>query len=220
MSFGNIWFITTFSFVVALSGALVPGPLLTYTIMKTLEVRKRGAMVGMLVIAGHAMLESALIIALLAGFATLLTNPVVVRVIGTAGGAVLVFLGGRLISDLLRGKVPELFAESDEPAPERLPHPILGGVIVSMSNPYWWVWWGSIGLAFMAQYNINFRNPGGLAAFFAGHEAGDLAVYWMVSFLVAVGRRKINERTYRIILFVCAVVMVFFGLFLGIKPHL
>ncbi|HEB11622.1 MAG TPA: lysine transporter LysE, partial [Spirochaetales bacterium] len=33
----NLWLIFSFSFVVALSGALVPGPLLTYTILKTMQ---------------------------------------------------------------------------------------------------------------------------------------------------------------------------------------
>ena len=223
MSFGSIWIIASFSFVVALSGALVPGPLLTYTIMKSLEVKRRGTMVGALVIAGHALLESVLVIALLAGFASLLKNQLTIRIIGTVGGAVLVYLGGRLMYDLAKGKVQDVFLNAggeEQSAMRRLPHPVLGGIVVSMSNPYWWVWWASIGLAFMAQYDISFRNPVGLLAFMAGHEAGDLAVYWMVSVLVALGRSRINEKAYRIVLFFCSIVMVGFGLIMGLKPHI
>ncbi len=229
MSLGTFWIIASFSFVVAMSGALVPGPLLTYTIMKTLETKRRGAMVGALVIVGHAILESFLVIALLAGFASLLKNQLTIRIIGTVGGAVLVFFGGRLMYDLIRGKVRDVFlnsqkSENSENPPDAamraLPHPIIGGILVSMSNPYWWVWWGSIGLAFMTQYDVSFRNPARLLSFMAGHEAGDLAVYWMVSVLVAIGRTRINERAYRIVLFFCAALMVGFGLFLGIKPNI
>ena len=252
LSISGIWVIASFSFVVAMSGALVPGPLLTYTIMKTLEVKRRNALVGALVIAGHALLETALVVLLLAGFSALLKSGITIRIIGTVGGAVLVYLGGRLIFDLLRGRVRDVFLNSENEAranpdhgeleelpagpgttdtrganartadtrtARRLPHPIVGGIVVSMSNPYWWVWWGSIGLAFMAQYEISFKNWPGLLAFMTGHEAGDLAVYWLVSFLVSLGRNKLKEKTYRIILFVCALIMVGFGLYLGIKPH-
>ena len=224
MDLGTIWLIVSFSFVVALSGALVPGPLLTYKIMKTLETGKRGSMVGVFVIAGHALLESVLVILLLAGFASLLRNELTIRIIGTVGGIVLVYLGGRLIYDLLKGRVENVFLNKhagEEPhSDRRLPGAFWGGILVSMSNPYWWIWWASIGLAFMVQYDISFRNPAGLISFMSGHEAGDLAVYWLVSIVVALGKRKIGGRGYKIVLFVCALVMTGFGLYLGIRPHL
>ena len=50
------------SFVIALSGALMPGPLLTATIA---ESSRRGFIAGPLLIGGHAILEMALIGALL-----------------------------------------------------------------------------------------------------------------------------------------------------------
>ncbi len=207
----------------ALSGALVPGPLLTYTIMKTLQTGKKGSMVGALVIGGHAVLETVLVILLLAGFASLLQNDLTIRIIGTIGGAVLAYLGGRLIFDLFKGRVENVFLNKQAGhrtgTERRLPHAFVGGIIISMSNPYWWIWWASIGLAFMVQYDISFRNPAGLISFMAGHEAGDLAVYWLVSLVVALGRRKINEKTYRIVLFICALVMTGFGVYLGLRPH-
>jgi threonine/homoserine/homoserine lactone efflux protein len=230
VNLGNLWFIASFSFVVALSGALVPGPLLTYTIMKTLQVKHRGALVGALVILGHAILESVLVILLLAGFATLLKSDTAIKIIGTAGGAVLVYLGSRLVYDLIRGRVKDVFLNSEtgdrallatdsSRTGAKLPHPVLGGILVSMSNPYWWVWWASIGLAFMAQYKISFTNWPGLLAFFAGHEAGDLAVYWLVSFLVSLGKNRLKESSYRVILFACALIMISFGMYLGVKPY-
>ena len=183
-------------------------------------------MVGALVIAGHAVLESVLVILLLAGFASLLQNQLTIKIIGTIGGIVLTYLGGRLIYDLLKGKVENVFlnkqtgpAADTREYPRKLPHAFIGGILVSMSNPYWWIWWASIGLAFMVQYDISFRNPTGLISFMAGHEAGDLAVYWLISAIVALGRRKINDKAYRIVLFFCALVMTGFGLYLGVRPH-
>jgi len=97
---------------------------------------------------------------------------------------------------------------------------VLGGILVSMSNPYWWVWWATIGGAFMLQYDISFRNWPLLLAFLAGHEAGDLGWYWLVSAIVSLGRRGITDRIYRIVLLACAAVMAGFGVFLGVKPYL
>ena len=50
------------SFVIALSGALMPGPVLTVTVS---ESARRGAKAGPLMIFGHGILELALVLALL-----------------------------------------------------------------------------------------------------------------------------------------------------------
>ncbi|MBN1636251.1 MAG: LysE family transporter, partial [Deltaproteobacteria bacterium] len=57
------------SFVIALSGAMVPGPLLTVTIS---ESARRGAMTGPLLIVGHGILELLLLIAIMMGLAPFL----------------------------------------------------------------------------------------------------------------------------------------------------
>ena len=54
------------SFVIALSGALMPGPVLTVTVS---ESARRGAKAGPLMIFGHGILELALVLALLGGLA-------------------------------------------------------------------------------------------------------------------------------------------------------
>jgi len=70
----NLLTIFASSFVIALSGALMPGPLLTATIS---ESSQRGFVAGPLMIAGHAILELTLVIALLAGLAPFFQQPVV-----------------------------------------------------------------------------------------------------------------------------------------------
>ena len=59
------------SFILALSGALMPGPLLTVTVS---ESSRRGAHVGPMMIFGHSLLELALVIALLSGLAPFLVR--------------------------------------------------------------------------------------------------------------------------------------------------
>ncbi len=225
MDLGTLWLIFSFSFVVALSGAMAPGPLLTYTIVKTIETRRRGFLVGVWVIGGHAALESVLIVALLLGLAPFLKQPLTIRIIGIAGGLVLVSMGVSLILNVLRGKVSDVLS-GDRASPRKqgtgptMPNPFLGGIVISMSNPFWWVWWASIGFAFMLQYDISFATWPLLLAFFLGHEMGDLIWYALVSVLVYLGRRRIGNRIYQAILAICGTVMIGFGVYLGVTAYL
>lgn len=202
------------SFLVALSGAMAPGPLLSYTIVKSLRTRHRGFLTGAWVIGGHAVLESVLVIGLLLGVAELLRSRITVRIIGTLGGLFLVVMGAMIMRNVLRNRgqgEPEdpLFVKS---------HPVIGGILVSMSNPYWWVWWATVGFAFMARYRISLENWKLLLAFFFGHEAGDLAWYLSVSTMVYFGRNYLKTKVYAAVLFGCGMFVSLFGLYLGVAP--
>lgn len=213
-----------FSFLVALTGAMAPGPLLTYTIIKSARTRSRGYLMGVWIIAGHAILEMIIVMALLLGFSLVLQNVIVVRGIGVVGGLILVAFGGAIIRDILLGRIPvNLAAPETAPAAEEkrgIDNPVLGGVLVSMANPYWWVWWATIGFAFMVQFDISFRNWPALLAFFIGHEAGDLIWYLIVSTLSYFGLRRLNRRFYYAILSLCGLFMIGFGVYLGVTPFL
>lgn len=219
------WMIFSFSFLVALTGAMAPGPLLTYTIIKSVKSGKRGYLTGLWVIAGHAALEMVIIILLLTGFSYFLKNAMVIRGIGILGGAILIYFGVSIIRDAFAGKIS---ADFINPAPglenpdtdvknKGLENPVIGGVLISMANPYWWVWWATIGFAFMLQFEISFNDWPRLLAFFLGHEAGDLVWYLLVSVLSFFGIRRLNKRVYYSILVVCSIFMIFFGFYLGIS---
>lgn len=219
------WMIFSFSFVVALSGAMAPGPLLTYTIIKSVKSGSRGYLTGIWVIAGHAALEIMVILLILMGFSFILENPLVIRVIGVMGGVILIYFGGTIIRDIYRGKIPADFIGSGEKMEistipmknRRLDNPVIGGILVSMANPYWWVWWATIGFAFMIQFEISFNDWPRLIAFFLGHEAGDLVWYLLVSILSFFGVRRLNKKVYYLVLVLCSVFMIFFGFYLGVS---
>jgi threonine/homoserine/homoserine lactone efflux protein len=221
--------IMSLSFVVALTGAMAPGPLLTYTIVQSARARKRGYLMGVWVIAGHALIEAAIILLLLAGFSMILQKDIAAKIIGVAGGALLVLFGLMIIRDLCREKIPAELAgdlpEQTEPENQTfvrkvIRHPVTGGALVSMSNPYWWIWWATIGFAFMMQFNVSLDNLSGFFAFFIGHEAGDLAWYLLVSALSYWGIRRLNRKVYYVTLGCCAVFMAGFGVYLGVSPFL
>ena len=224
----EFWLIFSFSFLVALTGAMSPGPLLTYTIIKSAKTNRRGYLMGLWIITGHAILEMGIIILLLFGFSFVLKNIAVVRIIGVSGGLILILFGASIIKDILNGNISTNFLDSlDESNKDPglienkgIENPVIGGIMVSMSNPYWWVWWATIGFAFMVQFNISFEKWPKLLAFFLGHEAGDLIWYLLVSTLAFFGLRHMNRKAYYGILMCCALFMVLFGIYLGISPFL
>lgn len=195
-------FITLFvtSFVVALSGAVMPGPLLTVTIS---ESPRRGLMTGPLLIAGHALLELVLVLALLLGLAPLLKMEPVFIVIALAGSAVLLWMGIGMLKSL---PTVALVREVDGAKERNL---ILSGVLMSIANPYWSIWWATIGLG----YILHSMEAGtmGVVAFFSGHILGDLFWYAAVSTAIWKGRELISDRSYRVLIGTCAVFLIVFS---------
>jgi threonine/homoserine/homoserine lactone efflux protein len=106
---------------------------------------------GFWVILGHSLLEATTIVIMLLGFSIFLTQPSIVMGIGVVGGLILIWFGSMMLRDIFKGRVSAEFLETkpDNGAPNRrrLSNPVLGGIVVSMANPYWWVWWATIGMA-------------------------------------------------------------------------
>ncbi len=189
------------SFIVALSGAVMPGPLMTVTIS---ESSHRGVTTGPLLIAGHALLELALVAALLTGLAPLLTMEPVFIVISLAGSAVLLWMAIGMLR-ALPGMV--LTVHSDGTARSNL---VLSGIVLSLVNPYWSIWWATIGLGYIL-HSLK-AGPMGIAAFFSGHIMGDLFWYAALSTAVWKGRRLLSDRGYRFLIAACAVCLILFSL--------
>lgn len=216
-----LWLVFSLSFVVSLSGALMPGPLLSYTVARTVRTPHRGWLTGALVIAGHAALEGAIVCGLLFGVMGFLRTPLAVRLIGSVGGVFLVWSGVTMLVALVRGRrSPQVPAGPRGASPLERLGPVVGGALVSMANPYWWVWWVTVGAASMLRFDVSFERWPALAAFFLGHEAGDLSWYLAVSTLVHLGRRGIPPLAYDVLLGACAVAVIGFGAYLGISANL
>jgi threonine/homoserine/homoserine lactone efflux protein len=218
MNAQGLWPVLALSFIIALSGAVMPGPLFTYTVAKTVQSPRRGFLVGLWVTLGHAALEALLVVGLLAGLAQLLGHRTVMRVVGVLGCALLLYMGVGLLREAFRRKAPELAAvgSSTGNGLQRLPA-VLGGAVISMSNPYWWFWWATVGSAFMAQYRMGWGTWPLLAAFFVGHEAGDLAWYLTVSSLLHWGKRRFTARLYQVILAACGIFIIAFAIYLAVS---
>ncbi len=188
------------SFLIALSGALMPGPLLTVTVS---ESTHRGAIAGPLVIFGHGILELSLITALLLGMAPLLQRDDVFIFISLVGGSILLWMAFSMFRSL-----PGLSLEIS-PDDGKRRNLIITGILFSLANPYWLIWWASIGIGYIlhsVKYGII-----GVAAFFLGHILADLAWYTLISFGVAKGRRFFSDIFYKRLIGCCASFLVIFS---------
>jgi len=192
--------------VVALSGAMIPGPMLTVTIAET---ARRGFWTGPLMVLGHGILELALVIALLAGLSSYFTNSLVTNIISIAGGLFLLYMGFSILRDLKFGRLSMDEAAAAADGGMHM-HPVIAGILVSLSNPYWFFWWAAIGLTYLT-LALKAGWPG-VAAFFCGHIIGDLSWYSLVSLGVSAGRNVIKPRVFSAVLGLCAVFLLGLGI--------
>ncbi len=193
------------AFIVGLSGAMLPGPFLTTAI--ALGIR-RGFWTGPLMVLGHALLEIALILALVAGLAVYLVRSEVTMIIALLGGAFLIYLGFSMVCDAWKSRI-SLAELQVSPAGNKTIHPVVAGLTVSFANPLWHLWWATVGLSYITLAMQN--GTAGLLAFVGGHISSDLAWYSLVSLAVSGGRKFMSQNVYNFILMVCGVFLLGLG---------
>ena len=195
-----------------------PGPLLTYTVMEAGRSR-RGWLVGPKVIAGHAVVELAILAVLLAGLQTLLTSRAARLGIGVLGTAALLYFGimglREAARELRTGTPPPGIAASDPSGTLFSGKPVLGGIFISMSNPYLWIWWATFGSTMIARWDLSFSRSVPTALFLAGHEAGDLAWYLFVSTASSFGFSRLGGKARSALYGILSLALCAFALWIG-----
>ena len=194
------------SFIVALSGALMPGPLLTVTVG---EAARRGFWAGPLIIVGHALLELGLVLLLLVGLGAWLNQPLILGTVGVLGAGMLGWMGFMTLKASRQGRL-EFDAKDDSGL-----NPVLAGVLMSAANPYWLLWWLTIGLGYVhVLHEIRLgrggpllpgAHPGGLCLVYPGVRSG--------------GRRRrfLSDGLYRGFLAGCGVFLIGFGGYFAVQ---
>ena len=191
------------SFIVAFSGAMMPGPLMTATIGESARI---GPWVGPKMIAGHAVLEIALLFTLFFGLAPLFQKELFFIIVALVGGAIMVWMSQSMFRSL-----PTLEINTDVSSSKGM-NVYLAGILMSLANPYWIIWWATIGLGYvLVSKELGFA---GIAFFFVGHILGDLVWYSAISFAVGKGRKFFSNKTYQILVGTCAVFLAVFAVWL------
>ena len=176
------------SFLIGLSGAASPGPM-TASILG-LGTRRPGPFVAGL-IAGHAVPEAAMVM----GIAYGVRDIPYMDLVALIGSGVLIAFGA---SQLLHAG--DTLAASRETRA-----PVAVGVACTLGNPYWWVWWLTFGVGFLALHPS-------FAAFYVGHIGADIAWLGLLTFAVSRGANVLGPH-YKKVVQASGLAMVLFGLY-------
>jgi threonine/homoserine/homoserine lactone efflux protein len=185
------------AFALGLTGALAPGPTFVATVNASLS---GGWTTGPKVTLGHMLAEIVIFVLIVFGLATVaLPYTPAITVIG---GIALIAFGILTLSGSHEASIQH--------TPVKIvANPYLAGLVTSIANPYFWLWWLSVGSAMVIA-----GLEGGIflaALFMAGHWSADLAWYTLVSSGISRGTVFISDRTYQIIMALCGIFLVIFG---------
>ena len=186
-------------FVIGLTGALAPGP----TLVATINASMAGDWTtGLKVSLGHAIVELFLVILILLGLATVALP--YTTVIAGIGGLALVVFG---ILTFTGSRKASMRTSPVQP----IANPYMAGLVTSIANPYFWIWWLSIGSAMVIA-----GLEGGLAlagAFMLGHWTADIAWLTLVSTGVSKGKTLFSDTVYQKIMGLCGIFLIVFGVY-------
>jgi threonine/homoserine/homoserine lactone efflux protein len=157
--------------LISLSGVMAPGPLFAATIAEG----RRNKFAGVLISLGHATVEVPIIVTLFL-FGTIIATEFVKAIVGFLGGIVLLFLA-----------YSELKSFSSNGDDGKSIRGFLTGVVMSSFNPYFIIWWLTIGFALVMQslqYGLI-----GLLVFIIVHEFCDFS--WL-SFVAYTSNKASN----------------------------
>jgi threonine/homoserine/homoserine lactone efflux protein len=186
-------------FLIGLTGALAPGPTLVATINASLAGNWTA---GLKVSLGHIVIETAIFFLIILGLVSI-ASPYTTT-IALVGGIALIIFG---IMTIAGSRTATL---SSAPA-QAVSSPYMAGVLTSAANPYFWIWWLSVGSALLIS-----SLEGGLllaAVFMIGHWGADTAWLTFVSTGVAKGKTILSDTIYHRIMAACGVFLIIFGLY-------
>ena len=187
---------------VSASGVLSPGPLF---FANMLYGTKDGARAGLKVAYGHTVVELPLVILLAAGlFSASAAVREYTNVIGIVGGiGILGFASMQIVSVLRKN--------AGRPVDGKR-RPLIAGIALTALNPFFLVWWFTVGLKLVSD-SAAFGLGGGIALLFGLHIWMDYAWLAATAYLASKGSSVIKSKYYPLLLLGLAAVLVYYGVY-------
>jgi threonine/homoserine/homoserine lactone efflux protein len=189
--------------LVSVSGVLGPGPLF---LASTLRASRIGSVAGLQCAIGHTIVEAPLVFGLALGLSAIL-NSATVRLIGILGGCVLLgfaflqFLEARHKPDLDSSRLPDTWEKRSG---------ILLGIMFTALNPFFVLWWLTIGSALISQALL-LGALEGVALMYGSHIWMDYAWLGGTASIASHGKLLLG-RWFRTILVIFGIAMAYFGI--------
>jgi threonine/homoserine/homoserine lactone efflux protein len=186
--------------VISASGVMAPGPLFTANIFYGI---KGGTKAGLKMAYGHTVVELPLIILLGVGALSLETIPefrTYIAIIGAVG--LFVFAGIQL---------RQVFKQNIDPGIKTKHGPFLAGIFLSALNPFFIIWWLTIGFKLISD-SLILWSFWGIGIMFLLHIWMDYA--WLSSTAMISSRisKVLSNRNFKFLIAVLSISLVYFGI--------
>ena len=189
--------------ILSASGALAPGPLFFVTVSHGI---KSGTKSGLLFSIAHSLVEFSLVMLLALGLLSVANVPAVRLVVGVAGGAALIIFGAMQIRGSFSYKPEE--TKTGQSATRNL---FLLGLALTGLNPYFIVWWLTVG-ANLIFISLEFAGLAGVVFMFVCHVWVDYAWLILVSGFAKRSSKILRFKWYRILMAIFGLVLIYFGI--------
>jgi threonine/homoserine/homoserine lactone efflux protein len=179
--------------IISLSGALSPGPLLITNLSNAPRWGWKG---GFWLSIGHTFVEFPVILLIALGLSFLFFIPGFHVGLAIIGGSVLIVVGLLQIREALI--VNETMEETDLAKEKPTRHPLLIGFLFSAFNPFFIVWWFTVGAKIVLDAFL-YAALGGVVIMFLSHVWIDYV--WLIgtAWLTNKGTHLVGTRGYRVL---------------------
>ena len=185
---------------ISASGVMAPGPLFAANITYGL---KHGTRSGIKIALGHTIVELPLIILLGVGVFSLELFPEFRPTITILGAITLfVFAGLQIKSVLKQGKIIQQNQKNN---------PIIVGIAFSALNPFFIVWWITIGFKLISDAMMMWSFFG-ILILFALHIWMDFVWLGATAFLASKSSKLIRNKGYKILIIGLSLTLIYFGI--------
>lgn len=183
---------------ISVSGVMSPGPLFAANVAYGL---KGGAKSGLKMAYGHTVIELPLVVLLGIGAITLVSLPQFREVIAILGALSLFVFAAMQIKKVLK-KPSDVF--------EGKRSPFIAGIMLSGLNPFFLIWWFTIGFKLISDALLLW-SLAGILVMFVFHIWMDYAWLCSVGFLSSKGKRITSNKNYKIFIIAISAVLVYYG---------
>ena len=185
---------------ISASGVMSPGPLFAANISQGL---RDGGKSGIKIAVGHTIVEFPLVILLGIGALSLETFPEFRIVVSTLGAVTLFVFAFMQIRTILYGK------KDINSKPKQ--HPIATGIAFSALNPFFIIWWLTIGLKLITDAMLIWAFAGMLIVFVM-HIWMDFVWLGGIAFLASKSTQIMSNRNYKVLMIGLNGMLVYFGI--------
>jgi len=189
--------------VVTASGALAPGPLFAANL---LQGARGGLKSGFMISVGHTLVELPLVILIALGISSVMNFPGFSLIVGLVGGCALIGFG--LIQAVGAARHQIKLEEAQEAGIQK--KALVLGVGLTALNPYFILWWLTVGLGLVVQA-VELGALLGVLIMYVSHVWMDYAWLMGTAYLSARGTMLIGGRGYRLLLLGLAAFLIYFG---------